>query len=727
MWHSFRSWLNNAPIDNPIERRQAPMLQIMLIGITIAASLALVNILVAPVSTERRLLGIAVNTLYILSAIGGLAALRWGNFRLAVLIPTTTSALILGMFLIAVGLRNGAPFLIVFTIPIILAGLLAGRSSIFLIIGIGVATMLITLTLERVAPTLIGFVRVGDSTSTIVVVFILVTSVSGLFLDRFGHTLSTTLSETLARERELEQSRAALELRTSELEREIGQRTKAEAALQASEARYRQIVETAQEGIWLLDAANVITFANAKMADILGYSVEAMIGASVFTFVTSEAKAQAQAKLARRRQGIAEQHDITLRRSDGATVWALINASPVLDSAGSYAGALAMISDITERKHAELAVRQSEARFAAAFHASAAAMLLTSASDGRFIDVNARYEQLFGYARDELVGQTGDAMHIYTSPEQRAEIVRLFLEQGSLRDLELDLRARSGELRTVLSSLEGFELDRETYLLGTMIDITERKRAEADVRALNAELEARVAARTAALEAANKELEAFAYSVSHDLRAPLRAIDGFARILREDYTANLPDEAQQYFEYIRENAQRMGHLIDDLLAFARLSRQPLTKGMVNIAELVRQCLHELQAEQAKRQIAIRVGELPSCAGDRSLLKQVWLNLLSNALKYTGKRISAEITVGSQRESGETIYFVKDNGAGFDMRYIGKLFGVFQRLHRAEEYEGTGVGLATVQRIVLRHGGRIWAEAGVNQGATFYFTLGSEGA
>ena len=168
----------------------------------------------------------------------------------------------------------------------------------------------------------------------------------------------------------------------------------------------------------------------------------------------------------------------------------------------------------------------------------------------------------------------------------------------------------------------------------------------------------------------------------------------------------------------------MNSLIDDLLAFARLSRQPLTKGTVDVAELVRQCLHELHAEQAERQIAIRVSELPACKGDGALLKQVWFNLLSNALKYTSKRLSAKITVGSHREAGETIYFVQDNGAGFDMRYIDKLFGVFQRLHRTEEYEGTGVGLATVQRIVVRHGGRIWAEAAVEQGATFFFTLGA---
>jgi signal transduction histidine kinase len=239
MWNRFRCWLNNAPIGDPIERRQAPMLQVMLIGIVIAALLALVNILFAPVTSGRRLLGIAVNTFYILCGVSGLVAMRRGHFRLSALLPTIGSALILGVFLIAVGLRHGAPFMIVFTIPIILAGLLTGRPMIFLVIGIGIATMLAMLTLERAAPALTGFVAVGDSTSAIAVVFILVTSLVGLFLDRFGHILSATLTETLARERELEQSQAVLQARTSQLERESGERKHTERALHRSTERLR--------------------------------------------------------------------------------------------------------------------------------------------------------------------------------------------------------------------------------------------------------------------------------------------------------------------------------------------------------------------------------------------------------------------------------------------------------------------------------------------------------
>jgi signal transduction histidine kinase len=244
-----------------------------------------------------------------------------------------------------------------------------------------------------------------------------------------------------------------------------------------------------------------------------------------------------------------------------------------------------------------------------------------------------------------------------------------------------------------------------------------------DAEHMATQLEHRVAERTAELEASNRELEAFSYSVSHDLRAPLRAIDGFSRILLKDFGTDVPDQAREYLEIVREGAQQMGRLIDDLLAFARLGRQSLSKETVDPATIVHRVLEQLRHDLEGRDVEVRVGHLPACQGDPALLHQVYVNLLANALKFTRNRSPAIIEVRATEQNGRTVYFVKDNGVGFDMRFADKLFGVFQRMHRAEDYEGTGVGLAIVQRVIHRHGGQVWAEAEPDAGATFFFTLG----
>ena len=256
-----------------------------------------------------------------------------------------------------------------------------------------------------------------------------------------------------------------------------------------------------------------------------------------------------------------------------------------------------------------------------------------------------------------------------------------------------------------------------------VVAVLQRRRSEEQVRALNQELEQRVAERTCALEQVNKELESFAYSVSHDLRAPLRHIDGFLALLKERVDPALDDEGLHYMTTIADAARRMSTLIDDLLAFSRMGRQEMSKAPVDLNGLVTDVIHELEPEAEGRDIDWQIADLPVVAGDRAMLRVVLFNLVSNALKYTSKRQQTRIEIGTQPgEAGEIVVFVRDNGAGFDMRFENKLFGVFQRLHRADEFEGTGIGLANVSRIIARHGGRVWAQGQVDKGATFYFSL-----
>jgi PAS domain S-box-containing protein len=385
---------------------------------------------------------------------------------------------------------------------------------------------------------------------------------------------------------------------------------------------------------------------------------------------------------------------------------------------------VAQLGQIVHRKRAEAMVRASEERYRTLFESNPNPMWVYDLETLSFLAVNAAAVRHYGYSQDEFLAMTIKDIR----PPEDIPVLMDDLSQetdGLEQSIQWRHRKKDGALIDVeVTSHEVLWIGRRARLV-LINDITERKRVEEEIRQLNTELEERVIKRTTELEAANKELEAFSYSVSHDLRSPLRAVDGFSQAVLEDYGEQLPEEGRRYLQTIRGGAQRMGALIDDLLTFSRLSRLPLNKQTVETARLVHDSLEELDSEKRERKIDIRIGELPRCHGDPALLKQVWVNLLSNALKYTRKREAAVIEIGCQSDNGEDIYFVRDNGTGFDMQYEHKLFGVFQRLHRADEFEGTGVGLAIIQRIIHRHGGRIWADAAVDRGATFHFTLGEK--
>jgi len=411
--------------------------------------------------------------------------------------------------------------------------------------------------------------------------------------------------------------------------------------------------------------------------------------------------------------------EIKNRAKDGSFYWVDTTIVPFLDRQGKPRQYVAIRTDITTRR---LAV-ETQARLSGIVRSSSDAIIGKSL-DGIITSWNGGAEKVFGYTEEEAVGKS---MLMLFPPEripEEADILARIARDETVPHFDTQRIRKDGQRIDVSVTISPMH-DSEGRIIGASKiarDITERRLAEEAIRKLNAELEQRVLERTAQLEAANKELEAFSYSVSHDLRSPLRAMDGFSQALAEDYGPQLPEEARDYVQTIRAGAQRMGALIDDLLTFSRLSRAPVARRKVDTNALVGVALEDLSLLQAGREIEIRRGILPACEGDPALLKQVWINLLSNAFKYTAKRSDAVVEIGSLEKDGETAYFVRDNGTGFDMRYAGKLFGVFQRLHRAEDYEGTGVGLAIVQRVIHRHGGRVWADSAVNRGATFFFTL-----
>lgn len=363
--------------------------------------------------------------------------------------------------------------------------------------------------------------------------------------------------------------------------------------------------------------------------------------------------------------------------------------------------------------------RQAEMKFASAFKASPAAISIASLPEGRWQEVNDAFVEMIGYSRGECIGRTSGELGLVI-PEQRERTIKSFLAKGFIRNEEIQVRTRSGLLLDVLVSAEIVPLNGQNCVLTIQYDISDLKRAEREVRRLNADLERK----QSALEEANRNLESFSYSVAHDLRAPLRSIDGFSKMVLDGYAEKLDAKGVKHLSTIRESAQRMADLIDDLLALSRVVVMDMHLSTVNLSAVAKAIVGRLQAADPDRRVEIAVADGISTLADANLVGIVMENLLGNAWKFTGRIPVARIEFGVRDEGGDRVYYIRDNGAGFDMAYSAKLFGVFQRLHSMTEFEGTGIGLATVQRAISRHGGRVWGDGRVDGGATFCFTLGS---
>jgi len=511
----------------------------------------------------------------------------------------------------------------------------------------------------------------------------------------------------------------------SVIARDISERKRAGEQLAEAHRKNTAVLESISDGFNAFDREWCYTYVNAAGAKMVGKTPEELLGRNVWELWPHAADSPFGVAY---RRAVAENVQVQVEAfyPEPLNRWFEVRCYP------SPEGLTLFFTDTTERKRTEKALQLSEERYRSLALATTQ-ILWTTNPQGEVVDDMPVWRTFTGQSLGEIEGRGWiEALHP-DDRERTTDLLSRALRTRSFYNTEYRLRRLDGEYRWM--AVHGVPVLEEDGVVrewvGTCADITERKQAEEEIRNLNQELEQRVVERTAQWAASNEELEAFAYSVSHDLRAPLRAVDGFSKILLEEYAPELSPEAQHYLQAAHQNAVQMGELIDGLLKFSWLNRQPLSKQSIAPADLVRQAWEDLRVERNGRQVEINVGDLPPCQGDALLLKQVFANLLSNALKYTRKRDIARIEVGSSSGIGlpacnSPVYFVRDNGVGFDMRYRHKLFGVFQRLHLAEDYEGTGVGLATVQRIVHRHGGQVWANAVLNQGATFYFTVSNGG-
>lgn len=481
----------------------------------------------------------------------------------------------------------------------------------------------------------------------------------------------------------------------------------AEYSLIQSEKRIQAIFDAAPDAVIVIDEEGKIVRWNPKSELIFGWSKEEAVGMLLSeTIIPSrfrEAHTKGLARFLQTGEGPVINKTIEIRaiNKTNAEFDISLSISPALINNQYFF--IGFLRDISEEKKGRQQLKESEERFQKTFQASPAGISITRLSDTTFLDVNDAFVKLTGYTKEELIGRHSTELGMVVSVNKREAVLQQVREQGSIKNFEMAVRSKSGEIREVLSSIETVMMNDEKYAINIIYDITERKKAERE------------------LETVNKELEAFSYSVSHDLRAPLRIMDSYAKIIVEDFGDKLDKEIIRSLDKITTNTRKMGYLIDDLLNFSRLGRKELNFRRVDMTGLVESIFAEQQLLLAGK-ATMKLEKLEPALCDGNLIQQVWINFISNAIKYSSQREESLIEIKSHVTDNEIIYSIKDNGIGFDMKYADKLFGVFQRLHNTSEFEGTGVGLALVERIISRHVGRVWAEAEINKGATFYFSL-----
>jgi PAS domain S-box-containing protein len=517
------------------------------------------------------------------------------------------------------------------------------------------------------------------------------------------------------------EAKNALEITNANLHKEIIEHKLAEEALQNSELKFSVAFKASPYAITITNPEDGLFIeVNDSFFTMTGFTPdETYEDSSVGMGLWVDGKDRDSVVNSLLKGGQVKGQEFWFKKKNGEIILGLFSANLISIKNKTYI--LSSINDITDRKRMEEELR-SASLYARSLIEASIDPLLTIGQDGKITDVNNSTEQVTGHIRKELIGT--DFSDYFTEPGKAQSGYKQVFQDGSVHDYPLSIRHTSGKITDVLYNATVYrnEAGEIRGVFAAARDITELKQAEDEIKKLNAELEQRVIERTSQLEAANKELEAFSYSVSHDLRAPLRAVHSYTNILIEEYEKLLDDEGKRICGIISSSATQMGELIDDLLSFSRIGRSEVKHGILDMKSLVNSVINEIYGEKSKDRANLKLGKLSKAYGDLNLIKIVWTNLISNAIKYSSKEASSEIVISSSQEYHTVTYSVKDNGVGFDMLYVHKLFGVFQRLHSESEFEGNGVGLAIVQRIILKHGGKVWAEGEVGKGATFFFSL-----